>query len=98
MKTEIDASGNSISKSNILIEVDSYEFRMWNQYNEQTMFTLSRHAIGHSLGLGHSSDKLDIIHPQHEKDSGIASIIMDKKNELLIFEIIAAVLFTRNGA
>lgn len=43
------------------------------------MYTLSRHATGHSLGLEHSSDKLDIMYPQYEKDNVFKSILMDKK-------------------
>lgn len=90
--SELDTSGNSISNSEILLEVGSYRYRMWNQYSDQTMFILSRHALGRSLGLKYSNDKLDIMHLQYKKDSGFKSLLMDKKDDLLNLGTIAAIL------
>jgi hypothetical protein len=50
-----------------IIEVglgDSFCLGDWKQYDEDTLFLLSTHELGHFLGYEHSTDEKDVMYPE----------------------------------
>jgi len=80
----------------IVLEVGNYQGKAWRQYGDATMLAIAKHELGHALGLGHSSDRGDIMYPEYELRDNIDPILLTKYGPLLraaIYTSIAVLVF-----
>lgn len=75
----------------IVLEVGNYQGKAWRQYGDSTMLAIAKHELGHALGLGHSSDRGDIMYPEYELRDNIDPILLTKYGPLLRAAIYTAV-------
>lgn len=76
-------SGDRFVEVDIVLEVGNYQGRAWRQYSDATMLTISKHELGHALGLGHSNDRRDIMYPEYELRDNVNPILLSKYGALL---------------
>jgi predicted Zn-dependent protease len=67
----------------IVLEAGNYQGKSWVQYGDATMLSIIKHELGHALGLGHSSDRRDIMYPEYEQRDNINPILLSKYGPLL---------------
>jgi len=76
-------SGDRFVEVEIVLEVGNYQGKGWRQYGDATMLSISKHELGHALGLGHSNDPKDIMYPEHEMRDNINPILWRKYGGLI---------------
>lgn len=76
-------SGDRFVRVDVVLEVGNYQGKGWRQYGDSTMLTISKHELGHALGLGHSNNRRDIMYPQYEMRDNINPILLSKYGGLL---------------
>lgn len=76
-------SGDHFVKVDIVLEVGNYQGRGWRQYGDATMLSISKHELGHALGLGHSDNPRDIMYPKHEMRDNINPILWTRYGGLI---------------
>lgn len=75
--------GNRFVEVEIVLETGNYQGKGWRQYGDATMLSISKHELGHALGLGHSSNPRDIMYPEHEMRDNINPILWSKYGGLI---------------
>lgn len=71
-------AGDKFLHVDIVLEVGNYQGYSWVQYGDANMQELAKHELGHALGLGHSSDKRDIMYPTYEQRDNLNPILLSK--------------------
>lgn len=67
----------------IVLEVGNYQGRAWQQYGDATVFAITKHELGHALGLGHSDDPRDIMYPEYEMRDNVNPLLLSKYGPFL---------------
>lgn len=67
----------------IVLEVGNYKGKAWRQYGDATMLSIAKHEFGHALGLGHSSNRRDIMYPEYELRDNINPLLLSKYGHIL---------------
>src|SRR5665811_2164901 len=70
-------------RSSAASDVYKRQGKSWAQYGDATMLSIVKHELGHALGLGHSSDRRDIMYPEYEQRDNINPILLSKYGPLL---------------
>ncbi len=76
----------------IVLEVGNYQGKAWRQYGDTTMLSIAKHEFGHALGLGHSSNKRDIMYPEYEQREDINPLLLSKYGPILRMAAFAALI------
>lgn len=90
------ASEGRFVRVDIVLEVGNYQGKAWRQYGDATMLSIAKHEFGHALGLGHSSNRRDIMYPEYEQRDNINPLLLSKYGPLLLvaaFAALAVLLF-----
>jgi len=83
------ADGRFVSVD-IVLEAGNYQGKTWAQYGDATILSIVKHELGHALGLGHSSDRRDIMYPEYEQRDNINPILLSKYGPFLRVAAFAA--------
>jgi len=75
--------GDRFENVEIVLEVGNYRSRTWQQYGDATMLAISKHEFGHALGLGHSTNRRDIMYPEYEKGEEVNPLLLSRYETLL---------------
>lgn len=76
-------SDGRFSRVDIVLEVGNYRGKAWRQYGDATMLSIAKHEFGHALGLGHSSNRRDIMYPEYELRDNINPLLLSKYGSVL---------------
>ena len=77
----------------IVLEVGNYQGKAWRQYGDATMLSIAKHEFGHALGLGHSSNRRDIMYPEYEQRENINPLLLSKYGPFLRVAAFTALIF-----
>lgn len=72
----------------ITLGVGYSQWGEWVPYSDTAMLAITKHELGHALGLNHSNDKQDIMYPTNEQISN-TNPILSKYGSLLLFAVYA---------
>ncbi|RXA21766.1 matrixin family metalloprotease [Methanosarcina sp. MSH10X1] len=79
----------------IMLGVGNYQWTKWVPYSDSAMLAISKHELGHALGLNHSSDKQDIMYPKNEQIDNTNPVLSKYGSLLLIvaYATLAIIVF-----
>ncbi len=83
-------SNGRFVRVDIVLETGNYQGKAWRQYGDATMGSIAKHELGHALGLGHSSNRRDIMYPEYEQRDNINPLLLSKYKPLLRVAFFAA--------
>ena len=77
-------------RGDIVLEVGNYQGYAWQQYGDLNMFLVSKHELGHALGLGHSNDRKDIMYPTYEERDNLNPLLLSATLPYLIVFVVGS--------
>ncbi len=75
----------------IVLEVGNYEGYSWKQYGDANMRELAKHELGHALGLGHSTDRRDIMYPTYDQKDNIDPLLVERTRPFIYVAAAASI-------
>jgi predicted Zn-dependent protease len=72
----------------ITLGVGYSQWGEWVSYSDTAMLAITKHELGHALGLDHSNDKQDIMYPTNEQINN-TNPILSRYGSLLLFAVYA---------
>ena len=63
-------------RGDIVLEVGNYQGYAWRQYGDLNMLLVTKHELGHALGLAHSNDRKDIMYPTYEERDNLNPLLL----------------------
>lgn len=79
-------------RGDIVLEVGNYQGNAWRQYGDLNMFLVTKHELGHALGLAHSNDRKDIMYPTYEERDSVNPLLLSATRPiLLVFGVVSLV-------
>ncbi len=82
----------------IILETSNYRGYSRVQYGNTAMREIAAHEIGHALGLGHSTDKKNIMYPTYERREEINPLLLESTWPLLlVVMIVASIVIIHQG-
>ncbi|NOR48216.1 MAG: matrixin family metalloprotease, partial [Methanosarcinaceae archaeon] len=77
-------------RGDIVLEVGNYQGNAWRQYGDVNMLLVTKHELGHALGLAHSNDKKDIMYPTYEERDNMNPLLLSATRPiLLVFGVVS---------
>ncbi len=77
-------------RGDIVLEVGNYQGYAWRQYGDLNMFLVTKHELGHALGLAHSSDRKDIMYPTYEEKDNLNPLLLSSTLPYLIVFVVGS--------
>ncbi len=80
----------------ITLGVGNHQWMGWVPYSDTAMLAITKHELGHALGLNHSNDKQDIMYPTNEQIDNTNSLFLGKYGSLLLiaaYTVLAIIVF-----
>lgn len=77
-------------RADIVLEVGNYQGHAWRQYGDLNMFLVSKHELGHALGLAHSNDRKDIMYPTYEERDNLNPLLLSSTLPYLIIFVVGS--------
>ena len=80
----------------IMLGVGYYQWTKWTPYSDTAMLAISKHELGHALGLNHSSDKQDIMYPSNEQIDNTNPLFAGKYGSIFrmaAYVVLAVIVF-----
>jgi predicted Zn-dependent protease len=80
----------------IMLGVGYYQWMKWVPFSDTAMLAISKHELGHALGLNHSSDKQDIMYPSNEQIDNTNPLFAGKYGSILLiaaYAVLAIIVF-----
>ena len=76
----------------IVLELGNYQGYSWRAYGDNNMFLISKHELGHALGLAHSSKRGDIMYPSYEQKQDIDPQLAAMTRPYLPYVVVAVII------
>ncbi|HJH31934.1 MAG TPA: matrixin family metalloprotease [Methanosarcinaceae archaeon] len=70
--------------ADIVLEVGNYQGYSWRQYGDRNMLLITKHELGHALGLAHSNDRKDIMYPAYEEMDDVNPLLLNATRPFLL--------------
>ncbi|MDO9518466.1 MAG: matrixin family metalloprotease [Methanosarcinaceae archaeon] len=77
-------------RGDIVLEVGNYQGYAWRQYGDLNMLLVTKHELGHALGLAHSSDKKDIMYPTYEERDNMNPLLLSATLPYLVVFVVGS--------
>jgi predicted Zn-dependent protease len=82
------------TRADITLGVGYSQWGEWIPYSDTAMLAITKHELGHALGLNHSDDKQDIMYPTNEQIDNTNRLFPGKYGSLLLIAAYTALAIT----
>ncbi len=92
MQDSGNGDANMLERVEIVLELGNYQGRAWRPYGKNNMFQISKHELGHALGLAHSSNPRDIMYFSYAHKEDINPELASMTRPYLPYIIVAILI------